>query len=86
MKTSVTLDGLSPSAFTRYAELCGATLARGHAKSSDPALIAGYLGASAAFDLAVAEFAAAYADQTERDHAALVQAVKMGRIIAHPSP
>lgn len=85
MKTSVTLDRLSPSAFTRYAELCGATLARGHAKSSDPALIAGYLGDGAAFDLAVAEFACTYADQTERDHAALKHAVNMGRIIALPS-
>jgi len=71
MKTSVTLDGLSPSAFTHYTEMCGAALARGHAKSSDPALIAGYLGDGAAFDLALAEFASTYADQTERDHAAL---------------
>jgi uncharacterized protein (DUF2252 family) len=84
MKTSVTLDGLSPSAFTRYAELCGAALARGHGKSSDPALIAGYLGDGAAFDTAVAEFASTYADQTERDHASLAQAVKAGRIVVHP--
>ncbi len=85
MKTSVILEGLSPSAFTRYAELCGAALARGHAKSSDPALIAGYLGAGDAFDIALAEFAAVYADQTERDHAALAQAVKAGRLVVQPS-
>ena len=54
----------------RYAELCGWTLARAHAKSGDAATISGYLGKSDAFDQAIGEFALAYADQNERDHAA----------------
>ena len=66
----------------RYAELCGRTLARAHAKSGDAATISGYLGKSDAFDQAIGEFALAYADQTMRDHAALVAAVKAGRIKA----
>ena len=58
------------------------TLARAHAKSGDAATISGYLGKSDAFDQAIGEFALAYADQNERDHAALVAAVKAGRIKA----
>jgi hypothetical protein len=65
-----------------YAALCGWALARAHARSGDAARIAGYLGTSATFDDAIVAFATAYADQTERDHAALVAAVKSGRIEA----
>src|SRR5215510_4259146 len=65
-----------------FAQACGWALARAHARSGDPATIAGYLGSSEAFDEAVTTFAAAYADQTERDHTALVKAVKAGRIKA----
>jgi hypothetical protein len=57
-----------------YARLCGRTLARAHARSGDPALIAGYMGRSDAFDDAIACFALAYTDQTIIDHAALVKA------------
>ena len=57
-----------------YAELCGRTLARAHARSGDPAAIAGYMGKSEALDDAIASFAMAYADQTIIDHAALVKA------------
>ena len=60
----------------------GRTLARAHAKSGDAAQISGYLGKSDAFDEAIGEFALAYADQTVRDHAALVAAVKSGRLKA----
>ena len=56
-----------------YAQLCGRTLARAHARSGDPAVIAGYMGRSEAFDDAVASFALAYADQTALDHAALAK-------------
>ena len=59
-------------AFSSYTQLCGRTLARAHARSGDPAVIAGYMGKSEAFDDAVAAFAMIYADQTIRDHAALV--------------
>jgi hypothetical protein len=83
MKTNVRIEGMSPFQFTEYAQLCGWALARGHAKSSDPAFISGYLGRSDSFDHAVARFAARYADQTERDYAAMVQAVQAGRLVAY---
>ena len=65
-----------------WGELCAWALARGHARSGDPAMIAGYLGTDKAFDHAMGTFAEAYADQTERDHAALLAAIKSGRIPA----
>jgi Uncharacterized protein conserved in bacteria (DUF2252) len=65
-----------------WGELCGWALARGHARSGDPAVIAGYLGADDAFDHAMTAFAEAYADQNERDHAALLAVIKSGRITA----
>jgi hypothetical protein len=61
-------------AFSDYARLCGRTLARAHARSGDPAAIAGYSGKSEVLDDAIASFAMAYADQTILDHAALVKA------------
>ena len=85
MKTSVTLDGLSPSAFTAYAELCGAALGAGTPSPPRAGAIAGYLGDGAAFDLAVADFASTYADQTGRHHAVLAQAAQAGRIAVQPS-
>ena len=57
--------------------------ARAHARSGDAALISGYLGASEAFDAAIQEFAVDYADQSERDHRLLVEAVRAGRLEAH---
>jgi uncharacterized protein (DUF2252 family) len=80
MKFSIPMEGAPPLQFERYAEICGWVLARAHAKSGDAATISGYLGKSDNFDLAIAKFAVAYADQTERDHAALVKAVRAGRI------
>jgi uncharacterized protein (DUF2252 family) len=65
-----------------YARLCGTALARAHARSADPAVLTGYLGKSTAFEDAIAEFSVAYADQNEKDHAALVQAVRDGQIEA----
>jgi uncharacterized protein (DUF2252 family) len=65
-----------------YAELCGTTLARAHARSGDAALISGYLGSSEAFDAAIQEFAVDYADQSEGDHRCLAEAVRSGRIEA----
>jgi uncharacterized protein (DUF2252 family) len=60
--------------FDEYTELCGRTLARAHARSGEPAVIAGYMGKSEVIDEAIADFAMAYADQTVLDHAALVKA------------
>jgi thiamine monophosphate kinase len=65
-----------------YAEICGQTLARAHARSGDRIAIAAYLGSSAAFDRAVAAFARAYADRTEADHAALRRAIETGKVAA----
>jgi uncharacterized protein (DUF2252 family) len=65
---------------TEYCKICGWTLALAHAKSGDPAAIAGYLGKSDSMDAAVARFAEAYADQTDRDYDALVKAAKEKRI------
>jgi len=65
-----------------FAECCGWTLARAHARSGEPALIAGYLGESDAFDRAIADFSVAYADQSEKDHEALTKAVRAGKLEA----
>ena len=82
MKMSAPLEGASAEQHMLYAELCGRTLAHAHAKSGDAALISGYLGKSDTFDQASGDFALAYADQNEKDHAALVAAVKAGRLEA----
>jgi uncharacterized protein (DUF2252 family) len=82
MKFSIDIAGLRPSGMDLYAQVCAWALARAHARSGDPALIAGYLGSGTAFDDALTAFAAAYADQNERDHAALGAAVSAGRVDA----
>jgi uncharacterized protein (DUF2252 family) len=82
MKMSMPVDGFDAGQLARYAGVCGWTLARAHAKSGDAATISGYLGRSDAFDRALGTFALAYADQTHRDHAALVKAIRSGRIKA----
>ena len=71
-----------PRDLRMHGQLCGWTLARAHARSGDRIAIAAYLGGSDEFDRAIAQFAAAYADQNERDHQALVDAVGSGRLIA----
>ena len=82
MKFSLPVDEMQAVQLERYADVCGRVLSRAHAKSGDAATISGYLGKSSTFDDAVAAFAVAYADQTERDHAALKKAVRSGRIEA----
>jgi uncharacterized protein (DUF2252 family) len=66
-----------------YARLCGTVLARAHARTGDAAVLSGYLGKSTVFEDALADFSVAYADQNERDHAALVAAVRSGDIEAY---
>ena len=78
-KLSVPIELLLPEGMTLYAQLCGWTLARAHARSGDRIALAAYLGGSAKFDQAIADFAETYADQNERDHAALQAAVKDGK-------
>jgi hypothetical protein len=84
MKGSAEIDRSTPDTLAYYGRLCGATLARAHARSGDPALLASYLGVGSGFDDALARFAVAYADQTERDYEAFAQAVKAGRLEATP--
>jgi len=81
-KRSADVDAMSASAFAVYARMCGWTLARAHARSGDRIAIASYLGNSDAFDQAIAGFAEAYAEQSERDHAALVAAIEAGSLEA----
>ena len=81
-KGSAEIERMEPIGMRRYAELCGWTLARAHARSGDPAAIAGYLGTSEVFDRSMSAFAEAYADQTDADHAALRAAVASGRLQA----
>ena len=79
-KGSALIEEMKPAAMRGYADLCGWTLARAHARSGDPAAIAGYLGNSDRFDQALASFAEKYADQNELDYAALKHAAETGRI------
>ncbi len=84
MKGSANVESMSPDELVIYAGLCGWTLAQAHARSGDRVQIAAYLGKSERFDRAIADFAQAYADQTERDHAALCAAVKSGKLPQMP--
>jgi uncharacterized protein (DUF2252 family) len=81
-KYSLLVEAMRPGMMHRYGELCGQALARAHARSGDRIAISAYLGTSDVFDQAVARFAIAYADQNERDHAALAAAVSAGRLPA----
>ena len=78
-KFSVPIEQMVPAGMTVYARLCGWTLARAHARSGDRIALAAYLGRSAKFDQAIADFAETYADQNELDYAALQAAVKDGK-------
>mgnify|MGYP001466707931 CR=1 FL=1 len=81
-KGSIDVHRLSAKLLSSYARLCGEVLARAHAQSTEPALIAGYLGKSGAFDDAMADFSVAYARQNDADYAALVAAIDSGQIQA----
>lgn len=79
-KRSAEVERLSAQGLDIYGRICGWTLARAHARSGDRIAIASYLGAGDTFDRALASFAEAYADQSERDHSALVDAISAGRL------
>jgi uncharacterized protein (DUF2252 family) len=81
-KGSIEVGALRPKGMAVYARMCAWTLARAHARSGDRIAMAAYLGSSQAFDNAITDFAEAYADQNERDHQALVDAVKAGTVKA----
>jgi uncharacterized protein (DUF2252 family) len=80
MKGSARVEKMDATALALYGRLCGWTLARAHARSGDRVAIASYLGRGSVFDRAIAEFATTYADQNDRDHAALAAAASAGRI------
>jgi uncharacterized protein (DUF2252 family) len=82
-KGSVDVDRLRVPGATLYARICGATLARAHARWGDRIAIAAYLGNGDDFDRAIADFSVTYADQNERDYEAFVDAVTSGRLTAH---
>ena len=79
-KRSAEVESMGPSLLSLYGQLCGWTLARGHARSGDRIAVAAYLGSGPTFDEALATFAEAYADQNERDYGELAAAAKTGRI------
>jgi uncharacterized protein (DUF2252 family) len=81
-KGSAIVETMESNAMTAYAGICGWTLAHAHARSGDAAGIAGYLGSNDSFDRAMASFADSYADQNERDYAALSHAVQAGAVAA----
>jgi uncharacterized protein (DUF2252 family) len=82
MKMTIDVRDMSERNWIEYIELCGWALARAHARTGDAAQIAGYLGKNDTFDLAIAKFAIEYSDQTERDHAVLVRAIRARRLQA----
>ena len=87
MKRSVNLDMMTSAGFASYAEVCGRTLARAHARTGDAAAISGYLGSGTAFDQAIARFAGSYAGQVTADYEALAAAARAGRVpVVHEAP
>jgi Uncharacterized protein conserved in bacteria (DUF2252). len=81
-KASADLETMRPLGLQLYAQMCGWTIARAHARSGDRIAIASYLGKGDVFERALADFAAAYADLNEHDYNVVVKAVRDGRITA----
>jgi uncharacterized protein (DUF2252 family) len=82
MKASAEVETMTPVALALYAQICGWTLARAHARSGDPIAIAAYLGEDDQFDRSISDFAKRYADQNELDYQAFADAVRSGRLDA----
>jgi len=82
VKIKMAVETFGAAEMALFARWCGHSLALSHARSGDPAIISGYLGKSDAFDGALAAFSVAYADQNERDHAALKRAIRAGKVKA----
>jgi len=83
MKMKLNLSKMTKTDWFEYVGICGWTLARSQARTGDAALIAGYLGRSDKFDVALVKFAVQYADQADRDYEALLKAIRSGRVKAH---
>jgi len=82
IKISIRVETFGAREMDLYATWCGGALALAHARSGSSNMLSGYMGKSDAFDQALAEFSVAYADQNERDHAALERAVRLGKVQA----
>jgi uncharacterized protein (DUF2252 family) len=82
IKVSLKVETFGKSEMVQYADWCGQALALSHARSGDAAILSGYMGSSDVFDLAIADFSIAYADQNEKDHASILKAIKLGRLKA----
>jgi hypothetical protein len=82
IKVSVLVETFGAAEMEIYATWCGRALALSHARSGNSATLSGYMGKSDAFDKAIAAFSMAYADQNEKDHAALERSVKTGKVPA----
>lgn len=85
MKMKLDLMNMTKGDWFEYVDVCGWTLARAHARTGDPARIAGYLGRSDKFDAALAKFALRYAEQTNSDYELLLKAIRAGMLKARPS-
>jgi uncharacterized protein (DUF2252 family) len=81
-KVSASVETMTPEILRVYAQICGWTMARAHARSGDATAIAAYVGSGDAFDKALVRFASAYAEQNDLDHRALVEAIASGRMQA----
>jgi uncharacterized protein (DUF2252 family) len=79
-KIKPVIEVMKPTNLKNYAGLCGTVLARAHARSGDPVVLTGYMGQSTAFEDAIADFSVSYAEQNEKDHAALLKAIRAGRV------
>ena len=82
MKGSAVVETMVPAALTFYAQICGRTLARAHARSGDPVALAAYMGKKDRFDQSITDFSERYADQNERDYQAFADAIRSGRLAA----
>jgi uncharacterized protein (DUF2252 family) len=82
MKGSALVELMAPITLNYYAQICGWTLARAHARSGDPVAMASYLGGDDAFDRSISDFCERYADQNEQDYQEFVKAVRSGRLEA----
>ena len=82
IKISLKVEAFGKSEMVQYADWCGQALALSHARSGDAAMLSGYMGSSDVFDLAIADFSFAYADQNEKDHSSILKAIKSGRLKA----
>ncbi|HYX60684.1 MAG TPA: DUF2252 domain-containing protein [Streptosporangiaceae bacterium] len=82
MKGSALVELMAPVTLVYYAQMCGWTLARAHARSGDPVAMAGYLGRDDAFDRSITDFSERYADRNEQDYEEFVKAIRSGRLQA----